>query len=506
MTNEKTFGFFRRNFFPIRNNELKKFLPLSLIFFFISSNYAILRGWKDTFVLDLGGSEGTAACKLWGVLPIFMAFNIIYGYVSQRTGRVGRFNVVICYFLAFFTLFGFVLYPYKEVFFLNSFAETAAKLIPLRSLDGLWFVIRYWPVTLFYIHAEAWGTFALSILFYTFANEIVSTKQSGRFYPFLSIAANIGTVLSGLLLMGYFTQPSLETSISFVFINGLILIAIYYFFSSAVTRDPQAYEIGEKKAKKKKAKLSAIESLKILLNSRYLLLIGFVVISYAICINLFEAIYKDYLKDMSKLFSPKNTQEYLKYYSGLQLALVGAAAIFFSLFLATPAMKLGWRFIGSISPGMLLINCVLFLTLLFFGSYFGFIANWLGIPIALFTLFVGLTNVVFIKGSKYTFFDPFKENAYLPLSPEEKLLGKSSIETLARWGKAAGSLLITLVVKPLGGVAKFRLPIGFIILCIVVIWLWVVQDLTSRFHALTKDTAEKKATKASSTTKSTEKK
>lgn len=482
----QSFGFLRRNFFPIHNHELKKFLPLSLIFFFISSNYALLRGWKDVFVIAQGGSEAIAAVKLWGVLPLFVVFNVIYSYISQRTGRVGRFNIIITYFLIYFGVFALFIYPNRDALQLDAFADEAKRLIPLSSLDGLWTVIRYWPVTLFYIHSEAWGTFALSILFYTFANEIVSTKQSGRFYPFLSVAANIGTILSGLLLMGYFSPISVKASIIFVIFNGILLIVIYTLFSNVLTKNPEKYEIGDKPRKKKKAKLSALESLKVLLNSRYLLLIGFVVFSYAVCINLFEAIYKDYLKEIANTFSPNDTQAYIKYYAGLQLALVGTAAITFSLFLATPAMKMGWRFMGSVSPGMLLLNCGLFLSLLLFGSYFGFIADWLGIPIALFTLLVGLTNVVFIKGSKYTFFDPFKENAYIPLDPEQKLLGKSSIENLSRWGKAAGSLLITLIIKPLGGVAKFRLPLGFIILCIVVIWLWVVQDLTSRFYALTK--------------------
>ena len=497
MHDTPSFGFLRRRFFPIHNHELKKFLPLSLIFFFISFNYALLRGWKDVLVIGQGGAEAIAGCKLWGVLPAFVLFNIVYSDISQRTGRIGRFNIVITYFLVYFSCFSLFFYPNKEMLELPVFASKLKSIVKLSAFDGLWSVIHYWPTTLFYIHSEAWGTFTLSILFYTFANEIVNTKQSGRFYPFLSIAANIGTILAGGLLAGKFLpKPTPQFSIGFVTINGILLMMIYTYFSRTVSNNPLAYEVEENKPKKKKAKLSAIESIKVLLNSKYLLLIGFIVFAYALCINLFEAIYKDYLRQMAHEYSRGDEllkQAFLQEYAGRQLYYIGFAAISFSLFLSTPAMKLGWRFVGSISPGMLLINCGLFLTALLYGHYFEPIANSLGISVALFALLVGLANVVFIKGSKYTFFDPFKENAYLPLTKEEKVLGKASVENLSRWGKALGSLFISLIINPFGGISMFRLTLGFIILCIVAVWLVVVQNLTNKFHALVKQKETEKA-------------
>ncbi|MEM7362128.1 MAG: Npt1/Npt2 family nucleotide transporter [Bacteroidota bacterium] len=477
MKKSPSFGFIRRNFFPIHNHELNKFLPLSLIFFFISFNYAILRGWKDVFVIGMGGSEAVAACKLWGVLPTLLVFNIIYNYISQRTNRIVRFNMIIGYFFVYFTVFLFLIYPARHALELKGLEEVMKRWVPLRSFDGLWMILRYWPVTMFYIHAEGWGVFALSVLFYTFANEIVNIKQSGRFYPFLAVSANIATALAGVFMMGYLLgeKPSLQLSLSINLVFCLILMGFFSYFAKMIEEDPARYEV-EEKAPKKKAKLSVAASLKVLFKSTYLLRIGFIVIAYNVCINLFEAIYKDALRSEGLD---------LQYYAGLQLFLIGGAAIIFSLFFATPAMKIGWRFVGSITPVMLMLSCVLTLFVLYLGYLFEFITKPLAISTGYLGFFIALMGVVFIKGSKYTFFDPFKENAYIPLSREERSLGKASVETLSRWGKAGGSLLITGIIAPLGGVTKFRLPIGVIVLIVVATWLVTVQDLSSKFYELT---------------------
>lgn len=55
------------------------------------------------------------------------------------------------------------------------------------NLVGLWGAICHWPISLFYTHAEALGTFALSVVFWTFVNDITAVNQAKRFYSFLSM-------------------------------------------------------------------------------------------------------------------------------------------------------------------------------------------------------------------------------------------------------------------------------------------------------------------------------
>ena len=51
MSEKPEFGKIRSKIWPIHNFELKKILPMFLMFFFISFNYTILRDTKDTMIV-----------------------------------------------------------------------------------------------------------------------------------------------------------------------------------------------------------------------------------------------------------------------------------------------------------------------------------------------------------------------------------------------------------------------------------------------------------------------
>src|SRR5438105_2623823 len=48
---KKEFGKWRSFFWPVHNFELKKLLPMFMLFFFINFNYTILRDTKDTLIV-----------------------------------------------------------------------------------------------------------------------------------------------------------------------------------------------------------------------------------------------------------------------------------------------------------------------------------------------------------------------------------------------------------------------------------------------------------------------
>ena len=50
-TNEPEFSKLRRIFFPIHSYELKKAIPMGMIFFFILFNYTCLRNIKDSLIV-----------------------------------------------------------------------------------------------------------------------------------------------------------------------------------------------------------------------------------------------------------------------------------------------------------------------------------------------------------------------------------------------------------------------------------------------------------------------
>ena len=76
------FGKVRSFLWPIHNFELKKLIPMILLFFFILFNYTILRDTKDSLIVTAPGSgaEAIPFLKVWGVLPsavLFMIFSTV---------------------------------------------------------------------------------------------------------------------------------------------------------------------------------------------------------------------------------------------------------------------------------------------------------------------------------------------------------------------------------------------------------------------------------------------
>ena len=164
MNNNPEFGKIRGVVFPIHKHELRKFIPLIAIFFIISFNYYVLRSLKDMYLLKCLGAEVIYFLKLFGVTPSVIVFTVTYSKISKVADRDARFNIIITYFLVFFGLSQAVLLPNLKAVQLDSLADTLNAMLP--GMKNLWEAIRFWPLSLFYINAEAWGTMALSILFW----------------------------------------------------------------------------------------------------------------------------------------------------------------------------------------------------------------------------------------------------------------------------------------------------------------------------------------------------
>src|ERR1700733_11963619 len=106
-TTKKEFGKWRSFFWPIHGFELKKVLPMFLMFFCISFNYTILRDTKDTLIVTAPGSgaEAIPFLKVWCVVPCAILFMLIYAKLSNSLNKTALFYSVTIPFLVFFALF-----------------------------------------------------------------------------------------------------------------------------------------------------------------------------------------------------------------------------------------------------------------------------------------------------------------------------------------------------------------------------------------------------------------
>ena len=94
----KKFGKLRSLLFPIYSHELKKLLPLSLIFLAVSMTYTMLRSLKDVYVYDCMKSDSIYFLKIFCIVSIVI-FTFVYTIVAKRVDSYMRFNVVFGYFL-----------------------------------------------------------------------------------------------------------------------------------------------------------------------------------------------------------------------------------------------------------------------------------------------------------------------------------------------------------------------------------------------------------------------
>lgn len=480
-TSRAPFGKIRQLFFPIYKDELRKFIPLTIIFFCFSFNYSSLRALKDVLILKDIDASFIYNIKIFGVMFVVVLFNIVYSKISSVMERDGRFNSVILYFIGFFLLFQFFLLPNLESLQIDDAPLWCEQWLP-KSFWGVGQVIKFWPRVLLYVNAEIWGTFALTVLFWTFANEITGINQSKRFYSFLTIGANVGTILAGILLK-YIFKGDLYLSMIVVTSLSVISFVVYNLFSREIRKNPALYQV-EKKAKKESHKLSFFQSVFLLARSTYLALIAVLILCYNMSISMFEVVWKDRIMH----YASGNSSILAAVY-GDQLIYVGLISIFLVIFVSSAARKQGWRFSALVAPVMFLIGACIFFSFLFFGDLFTPLTQVLNMSSLGMAVMMGLFNVVLIKGAKYTFFDPTKESAYVPLDQKSKIQGKAAVDGVgSRLGKSMGSILVTMIYVPYFGVGGEVSSVAYYIagtlLVVLILWILAVGNLSIRFKEL----------------------
>src|SRR3990167_8844246 len=193
VANAVDFGKWRSFFWPIHRWELKKFVPMFLMFFLISFNYNALRAYKDSMVVTAthSGAEAIPFIKVWAILPSAILLTFLFTRLANRFSREQVFYFMMALFLAFFFLFTFVLFPAQDYLHPHHFADYMQTVLPV-GFKGLVAMCRNWTFTLFYVMSELWGTAIFSVLWWGFANEVTSVSEAKRFYGLLAIGAKIG--------------------------------------------------------------------------------------------------------------------------------------------------------------------------------------------------------------------------------------------------------------------------------------------------------------------------
>ncbi len=495
----KPLGKFRKRFFPIYNHELPQISPLFILFFLVTMNYGILRSMKDALIQATGGAVLIARVKFFAVIPSAVLFKFMYDTLSRKTGSNGRVYGVLLYFIGFFLLYWFVLHHFTS-------SENPTKEMPVWEAFSM-----VWPSVLFYINAEMYGSLVLSVVTWAFVNEITPRKLGERCYSTFSISTGVATFIAGYL-SSYLSAPASQPVLITIIITGNVLyILVYFYFTRNIALHPEQYTIAPKKGKKKK-KLGFIDSVKYLFtseNAGYIFLILCLVVSYGIGVNLFEAVYKEWLNHVADLKYHINSEgfasskEYRKAFSmqmsGLQLQLIGITSLVTTLFLASFVNNKGWRIAALFVPVSFFI-----LVVAFFSAITLMDRN--DVQSASGVLYLGVTVVVCVKSFKYVFFDRTKELLYKGFStPEEQAYSKSAVDGVgSRFGKAGGAFIVQFLTTWVCGFDVLDITGIFFLLVMVTVSLWIFAVLSAeKKYQKMKDIADGDSKKAADKPKAT---
>ncbi|HRD56032.1 MAG TPA: Npt1/Npt2 family nucleotide transporter [Parachlamydiaceae bacterium] len=514
MSTDVSFGKIRSFLWPVHGHEAKKFIPMFLMLFLICFNYGILRIMKDSVVITASGAEVLPFIKVWGMLPMAILLTFVFTKLSDRYSQERVFYLMTTGFLSFFALFAFILYPMREVFHLHQTADFLEGVLP-AGFKGMISMLRYWIFTGFYILSELWSTVVMQILFWGFANEVTRIHEARRFYGTFGIGSNFAAIASGqagvFFSQGNTYNPSLpfghdaweQTMMLLMLViigSGLLTMWIFRWMNKKVLTDSSFDDLhATKKAIKAKGRLSLKESFSYLSNSKYLLCIAVLVVSYNLVINLAEIVWKDKLFQLYPSPSDFNT------YTSKLHSIMGVVSTITAFFMVSIIGKFGWTKTALITPVTMLITAAGFFGFLFFQETFlDVFISWIGMtPLAIAVFFGSMQNCL-SKAAKYSVFDTTKEMAFIPLSHESKLRGKAAIDGVgSRLGKSGGSLIHQGLLMFLTTVSACLPYLAVIFVVIIFLWIIAAKSLGSQFNELAavKEKAEEKTVFANNTQK-----
>lgn len=491
------FGRWRNALWPVERYELKKLVPMLLIFFLISFDYNVLRIMKDTLVVTAksSGAEVIPFIKVWVMFPGALLLTFIFTRLSNRFKRETVFYAMLAIFLSYFVLFVTVLYPSRDYLHPHETADALEKLLPL-GFKGMIAMFRNWTFTTFYVMSELWSNIILALLFWGFANQVTRIGEAKRFYGLFGIGANLSGVAAGeasvWLSSKHFNpalpfgsdawEQSMMMLIGLVIIAGFTAIIVFRWLNTTVLTDSRFYDpLENKKAGEVRGRLSMRESFYYLIRSRYMIGIALIVVCYNLVINLVEVVWKH---EMRELYP--NPSEYNLYMSHVT-SIIGVIATLAALFVSGNSLrKCGWTFTALLTPVILLVTSIGFFAFFFAKGEMGDLVLHLfgATPLAI-VVFFGSAQNILSRAAKYTVYDATKEMAFVPLTAEDQLKGKPVIDGVcSRLGKSGGSVIHQGLLLSFATITASAPYVAGFLLAIIGIWIVATRLLGKEFNAL----------------------
>lgn len=480
---------FKKLLFPVKMTEWRVFGLMMFIVCTINVNFSILRSARNALVVaDTGGSASFIPYyELFGTFPA----SILLTWGLSRLMRVFSprfiFTATMSFFLLFFLIFAFWLYPHREQ--IHSLVES--KLGQLFGLTHFKVIFTHWPDMTFYIMAELWKVALLSVLFWGFINQNLTLEEAKRFYPPLMLGSSLGAILAGPItvfcssgfIWNFFAlsaqrwQHTLYLLTFFILLCGLLTIIGFSSLFKKLHVKNTLVEAEEEKQTFSMRLLSLSSSVRYLARSPYLSALLLIVVAEYVSYALGELIFLETLKKMYPA-----PADYCRFMGNLTLGTGILTA--FSAVILTPYLLQTYRWSRSA-----LITPIL-MVLMTFAFFFAVSSIKAGIfpgvsplPIA---VLLGSLHFCIGRSAKYTLFDATKELAFIPLDTEAQMKGKLIIDGIgSRIGRGTSSMLSIMLCTFLGGLNESALFAGIIALSFALISIPAARRIGRQFEQIT---------------------
>lgn len=492
------FSGWRAYLWPIHRHELKKLLPMLILFFLVAFNYNLLRLAKDALVVTAkdAGAEVIPFLKVWMMFPMALAMTSLFAWLSHHYSRERVFYIMLGIFLSYFFAFSFILYPLRDYLHPHGFADRLEAFLP-RGFRGMVAMLRYWTFTSYYAMAESWSAVILSVLFWGTANEITRVGEAKRYYGIFGIGLNASGFFAGQVMI-FLTQNQYNPSLPFgrtgweqsitlvtlmVLVVGLLSMAIYRWLCVYVLTDKRYYDPEHSVAncRTKVTVPTMIESFRYIAKNRYLSYIAVIVIAYNAVINLVEVVWK---YEVHALYP--DPAAYNAYMAQVMTVISILATVTAVIVTGNAIRRMGWTWTAMLTPGILFVTSVLFFSFMLFDSHLVGVGSLLGgiSPLAV-AVFFGSSQNALSRAAKYTVYDSTKEMAFIPLDSESKLMGKAAIDGVgSRLGKSTGAFIHQVLLLLCGTLAVSLPYVGILLLVIIACWMVATLKLGRAFDRL----------------------
>lgn len=395
-------GGIRNALFPIKSEELVKFLLLGSIKFFVILALVLTRDNKDAMVVTQCGAEAIAVLKIYGVLPAATLFIGVYSKMATVLSKKQLFYATAVPFFVFFFLFDAFIYPNRA-----SIQPSIESVQSLLGIDGgapgllsiFANLVANWTSAVFYIVAEVYSSASIGILFWTYANDVVSVPQAERFYPLFSQMSGLAPIVAGQFVVHYASRAkdfgeSLHRITQLVTLSGGMICFFYWrsnLYIESIDPGPRE-DVSVPRPKKSKPKLTMIESARFLASSEYLRLISCLVVGYGLSINFTDIVWKSTVKKQYP--DPLDYQRFMGNFS----TAVGASTMVVIVLGVHLIRIMGWRAGALATPIVMGV-----LAAPFFGSILAGLDSPRTLKIA---VTCGTIQTLLSRTAKYALFDP----------------------------------------------------------------------------------------------------